>query len=246
MICSWRNDIQYLEYCLRSIAKFATGFQNIVLVVAEEEEKLFRQYQSDCVLKAYKRVSEPIKWHLDSQAQKCLADVHCTADFVCFVDSDCCFIEPVTPSDYFASGKPILLIESFDRLPDNPWKWPTDKALGIDAKWESMRRHGAVHYRGLFVEFRRHIQNNHGVLFRDYVLSCKPEFPWGFSEFVALGNFAIISPWKDKYHFIDLGMQVRPKDKLLQFWSHAPIDKLQDLPSGGKGTPMEEFRRLGL
>lgn len=250
LIVTWSKDIEYLKFNLRSIGKFCSGFEGTTLLVAEQEAGLFDPLASDfgCRLCTYKRVDDPRLWHLHHQAQKCCADLHCPeADFVLFTDSDCVFTEPVTPDEYFVDGKPVLLMEAFSRLAGNPWKPTVDRALCIDAQYELMRRHPAVHYREMFEEFRQRVESCHKTDFMSYVLSCKSDFPWGLSEFASLGAFVHWSNmWRDKYHFIDVATMPRPKDKLAQFWSHAPIDQPQDLPSGGRGCPIETFRKLGL
>ena len=247
MVVSWKNDLGYLKYCLKSINKFATGFNRVVLVVAEEEERLFRPFQSDVVLKTYPRVRDPILFHLHHQAIKCQADKFCEADFILHTDSDCVFTEPVTPDDYMADGKPIMLIEEYSRLNGNPWQKVTENVLGFQPKWECMRRHPQVNPRGVYQQLRAHIVLTHGMPFEIFVLSQKPDFVWGFSEHNAIGAIALHDDyWKNQYHWIDLARQSRPRDKLAQFWSHSPINKAQDLPSGGRSTPLELYSKIGL
>ena len=262
LIATWSKDIEYLRYNLKSIAKFASGFSGTTLLVAQQEEQLFKPICEEfgCSLAMYDRVSDPKYWHLQHQTEKCMADVHCpNADLVLFTDSDCVFTAPVTPENYIIYllmspkiPKPILLIEEFSRLQGNPWKPEVDRALGIDAKYETMRRHPAVHWREMFKDFRNRVETVHHMPFFDYVMRQKPEFPWGFSEFASMGAFCLWSDlWKTKYDFIDakdefLYRRAVEAGNLLQFWSHAPIDQPQALPSGGRGCPIETFRKLGL
>ncbi len=250
LIATWSKDIEYLKFNLRSIQKFASGFEGTTLLVAQQETPLFDPIASEfgCRVATYDRVADAARWHLQHQAEKCRADIHCPeADLILFTDSDCVFTEAVTPEDYLVDGRPVLLMEEFSRLTGNPWKPTVDAALGIDAKYELMRRHPAVHWRAMFMPFRAKVEMIHKKLFEDYVTGTKPNFPWGYSEFVSLGAYVHDSAiWSEKYHFIDVACQPRPKDKLMQFWSHAPIDQPQDLPSGGRGCPIETYRRLGL
>jgi len=169
-------------------------------------------------------------------------------------DSDCVFTEPVTPEDYFwiqlmspPIYQPVMLIEEFSRLSGNPWQRPTELALGQTVKFETMRRHPQVNPRGIYADMRGHMEHWHSMPFTKYVMAQKADFPWGFSEHCTIGAFALYSHlWRDKYHWIDVAKDPRPKDKLAQFWSHSQPDKPQDLPSGGRGVPQETFTRLGL
>lgn len=253
LIVTYLRDLEYLRWNLKSIRKFASGFHNVRLLVPNQEMQKFRfelrEFSDLIMCDGYPRVDDSRLWHLQHQAMKCRADQICPGtDFILFLDSDCVLTEPVTPEDYFVDEKPVLLIEEYSRLPANhPWKPTVDRALGIDAKYETMRRHPAVHYRGMFKDFREAVERQQNRHFDEYVLSCKSDFPWGWSEFATLGAFVLWdAAWRDKYHFIDVGKVPYPKGKLIQFWSHSPIDQAQGLPSGGTGTPMEEYRRLGL
>lgn len=250
LIATWSKDIEYLRWNLKSIAKFASGFSGTTLLVASQEESLFKPIceKFGCSLAMYDRVPDPKYWHLQHQAEKCMADVHCPfKDFVLYLDSDCVLTESITPEDYFVDGKPVLCIEEFSRLSGNPWKPETDRALGFDVKFETMRRHPAVHYRKMFSDFRHRVETVHHVPFYDYVMRQKPEYPWGYSEFCALGAFCLWSDaWKEKYHFIDLAKDQRPPDKLIQFWSHSPVNVQQGTPFGLTKTPMDVYKQLGL
>ncbi len=228
LIVSYSKDMEWLRFNLRTIEKFADGFSGITVLVPNHERSLFSWVEPQCRLLSYAVPDDSKYHHLAHQIAKCRADEWCPdADLIFFTDSDCFFIEPVIPEDYLKDGKPVLCIESFNRLPGNPWKAPTDAALGINSKWETMRRHGAIHWRNMFPEFRSRVEKVTGKPFHDYVLSCKPDYPWFFSEFVALGNFVLTSHWVSQYHFIDLGKQPWPRNKMLDVWSHAPIDQAQ-------------------
>jgi hypothetical protein len=247
LIATCLKDIEYLEYCVRSVHKFASGFNKLVLVVGADEEPHFRMFSQGAIIKTYQRPSDPVKYQIAAQAQKCMADLHCEADFILHTDSDCAFTEPVTPEDYFVNGKPVMLIRPFSTLPGSPWKEPTEKALGFPVEFECMARHPQVNPRGLYGDVRRRIEQIHGKQFEQYVLSQRGEFPFGFSEHCALGAYALHdSIWSITYHWINTAIHVRPKDKLYQAWSHSPPNLPQDLPSGGRGTPLELYRQLGL
>ena len=65
--------------------------------------------------------------------------------------------------------------------------------------------------------------------FTKFVESRKPDYPWGFTEHNVIGAFAFYDPkWHDQYHWIEVGKQDVPKDKVMQFWSHSPPNVEQD------------------
>lgn len=252
LVVSYLKDKPWLVHCLKSIAKFASGFSGTKVLVPMDEAQHFvgilrEELDPFFTLATYNRAQNPRLWHLDHQRMKCRADEVCPdADFILHTDSDCIFTEPVTPEDYFVDGKPVMWIQSYDSLPkDFPWKPVVDACMGGDNKFETMRRHGAVHYRALYKDLRDHIEATHHVPFDEFVLSRKPDFPWGWTEFNMLGVMALSPKWRDKYHIVDLKDGV-PKNKILQMWSHSPEDKPQSTPFGFNLTPKEIYDKLGV
>lgn len=256
------HDLPYLEYCLRSIRKFASGFSEVVVVVADYERALFRQLseQHAITLKDYPGAPDHAQGQICAQWAACVADKYVAkdTDLICYMDSDCVFVEPVKPEDYLVDGKPVLCIESYSRMPkDYPWKPVVEETLGVPVEFDAMRRHPAVHYPEMLRFFRDEVCIAHGLRtdrgdnFRKYVLSRKASFPWGFTEFNALGAFALAAPgWKERYHWIDVGVNPRPHSKLRQFWSLSPVDKPQHGMMPGDNmvniVPLEFFKKLGL
>lgn len=242
-IVSYLKDLEWLKYCLASIEKFATGFSGVtVLVPSDEAERFGFVGKAGVRLENYAAPANHKLRFLAHEIQKCRADEWCPkADYIAFVDSDCIFTERVTPEDYFVKGKPVLLMQPWGK---EPWKAPTDSALGWDTKHNLMCRHPAVHYRWMFAGFRKRVEAVNKMKFDDYVISRKPDFPPGFSEFCALGSFVEYA-YVDMYHFIDISKEPRPRDLLTQFWSHSPPDKEQNMPSvGGKCVPMNIIRKV--
>jgi hypothetical protein len=226
LIVTYAPDAPFLEYCLRSIQKYASGFEKTIVLAPVVDAKaigpLCELYGAE--MRNDYRSAAPLGF-LDHMAQKCFADRWCEgADFVLHTDSDCVFFAPVTPDDYFVDGKPVLVIEDYARLGPGNWKGPTETSMRLECKYETMRRHPAVHYRDLYPHLRRHIESAQTMGFRDYILTLKPDFPWGWSEFMALGQIAMLPEWRDAYHFIEVGKDEVPAPKLHQFWSHWGLD----------------------
>ena len=191
------------------------------------------------------------------------ADLLCpSADFILHLDPDCIFCEPVTPDDYFVEGKPVLMYASYHWITRrfNPWNLPPDQsyfmhwkraveaAIGGQSENEFMRRHPAIHYRKLYQEARNLIEQHQGVVNADiYIIEQKNTFPQTFAEFPTLGEVA----WrlfKNWYHWVNQETVGRPHDKLIEFWSHGPIDQLQELTwtdaPNRKFVPIEVIKKL--
>lgn len=246
LIVSYAHDLPYLRYNLDSIEKFATGFAGVTLVVPEQEASEFASLAASykCELKTYKRTPDRLKWHLAAQAEKCFADKYCPdADFILHTDSDCIFTESVTPDDYFVNGKPVMLIKEWSLCPGNPWKPVVDAVLKTDSKYSTMERHPQVNPRRAYPALRLTLSALHRMPFDEFVLSLKPDFPWGFTEHNILGNIALeLMP--QAYHWIDAGKQDPPHEKLRQFWSLSPPDKPQHSPHAGPMcVPIEIIRQ---
>lgn len=253
LIFSCPHDVPYLEYCLRSIDKFATGFTGVTVAVDKRDVNAFddlaRKHTFN--LLTYDGPEDRIKGHIAHQAEKCRADIYVPpdTDLVAFIDSDCVFVEPVSPSDYIHDGRPELVIERFDSITGNPWQAPTQEIIGRPVDYECMRRHMIIHYTKMFPELRAKVESVQGMEFVPFILTRKPTFPWGVSELCLMGAFVLMGEWIGKYDIIDItGKKPHPPSskKLVQFWSHSPIDKPQSTPWDLKLVPLEFCKKLGL
>jgi len=237
-IVSFHKDLGWCEYALRSIQKFATGFAGVTLVVPDGEVRLFAPFQKRFGVKLFPYKVRPGKAMLHHMVMKCRADETClNADHILHMDSDCVFIEPVTPDDYFVLGKPVLLREKFSEIAKYcparcKWQAIVEKTLGFKPEYEMMVRHPAVHFKWLYRLFRDLVWGRHHKPFDEYVLGCS-EVPLGFTEFPALGAVAL-KYHEIAYHWVDaksphtdfdLCKAVGVKEKMRQFWSHAGVEK---------------------
>ncbi len=229
IVCiTYAADIKWLEYNLRSARKFCRGFSEFVIICPLQEfdqfiglESRFSTPELPVLVKSY--LEYPGKGMVHHEAMICYADVFLPeSDFILHTDADCIFTEPVTPDEYIKNGKPVLVAQSFERLKDHgcyQWKAVSEKALGFEITHETMQRHPAVHHHGLYRQVRDRIEDQHKVPFIDFVLRQRNEFPQGFAEFPTLGGYAM-RHWNDKYHWVEIGKDSPPKDKIKQSWSH--------------------------
>lgn len=236
-IVTFRRDFTYLQFCLRSIAKFATGFSGVSILVPEEDEaqllKLIEAQTLPCNVRALTGKEWPglgMIWHM---AQIMRADQWCPeADFIAHIDADCMFTEPVTPDDYVRDGKPILRFEYFSNIAKRhpgcaAWQEPTQRCLPFLVTAETMRCHPGVYHRRLYEEARAQIEKKTGQPCDDYIKAQRNSYPQGFCEFVTLGNVALHC-FPNDYVFVEqTGDKLDPPNKLRQFWSHRPLDEVQ-------------------
>lgn len=232
LIASYARDYAWCEYNLKSIRKFAKGFHSVTLLVPSQDAALFLKLEQaysttelPVLIKHY--VVMPGKEFNHHQAMKCYADVYCPqANFILHTDSDCIFTAPVTPGDYFVGDKPVLLKRSYadiiakggEHAGSVWWQAQTERALGEPCPYETMRRHPAVHPKGLYKPHREHIERIHLTSFTDYVLKQKNTALQGYSEFNSLGSFAL-RYFPDMHHWIDQQFEPSPIQKLHQNWS---------------------------
>lgn len=254
-IVTFRRDFVYLQWCLRSIAKFATGFSGVnVLVPVEDEAPCMELLRTTPELPFPKTLVTGIEWPglgmLWHMAQIMRADQWCpTADFIAHIDSDCLFTEPVTPDDYVRDGKPILRFEYFSNIAKRhpgcaAWQEPTQRCLPFLVTAETMRCHPGVFTRRTYAEARAQIEQKTGQPCDDYIKAQRNAYPQGFCEFVTLGNVAMHCFPNDYVCVEQTGDKLNPPNKLRQFWSHRQVDEVQRIWIDGAEVDVVPLRMI--
>ena len=234
-----KPDAPWLEYCLRSIEKYATCFEYVMLVVPTRDHDVFFKMQSRHRFKIHAYIVNTWRPMLSGEVHLCHADEICNdVDAVCCFDSDCLFVAPATPEDYLVGGKPVLIAQSYEYLAskNNPgvvWQGMAENALGWKPTHETMR-HPTIYHRGLFAPFRAAVEQHTHKPFDKYVMSCREQFPQTFAELTSLGAYAA-KFFPDKYYFADVQTEAIKAmadsgapitaHKLAQYWSHDSVDK---------------------
>ena len=191
-------------------------------------------------------------WH---EAQIMYADQCCpSADFIAHIDPDCVFTAPVTPETYIKNGKPILCYERFSNIVlRHPgiatWQNCTTNCLPFPVVYETMRHHPEVYHRGLYAIARQQMWKKTGQYVKDYIRSCRNEFPQTFCEFVTLGNVAM-HLFPELYELVEqFSDRITPPKHLQAFWSHGPMYEVQNIWVDGEFkpvVPLEMLTKLGL
>lgn len=211
-IKSYPADYPWLNYCLRSIQKYASGIRQIILVTPKPipgSAESIALYVYD-ILKDYIDLPDPVSiqaieaqeygqdGYLSQQIFKLYADTFSDADQLLFIDSDTIFTRPVTPQTYFKDGRIEWMMTPWAKT-DTPWQPIVEKFLGQPVEFEFMRRHPTLVPRWLLIAVREFCLKQHGVPLDQYVMS-QPHR--AFSEFNVLGAFANAFH-RDKFHWVN-------------------------------------------
>lgn len=187
LIKSWRKDRFFLDYLLRSIAKFCTGFRDIVVVLPEEDRPHFEF--TNFYTASVKWITEPEgDKYLHQQVVKMNADQYCAGDIIFVIDSDCFIMGPMTPEMFLSNGKPISLIRHWqDAGTAIAWKPIVEKFLTWEPAFEGMCCLPFVVDRRVLPLIRDYCAATHRKSLTEYVMS---QEQGKFSEFNALSNFS--------------------------------------------------------
>lgn len=234
-IASYPRDFEWLNYLLRSLRRFATGFLPPVVAVPPEFVRAARETFPDVTVVAQDAApAKASKWRhfLCAQVAMLECDKHCPeADFVWLFGSDCFVYSPLTPDMGFSDGRPVMPSNSYAFLrstgytaPEH-WRPGTKSALRFPlVTREYMRRLPLVYPRELYPAVRRHVEFAHRTPFREYVYSTTASR--NFSESNVLGAYAA-EYMQGAFHWLDLdgpGYDSDVKLPAIQFWSHGGLD----------------------
>ena len=238
-ICSYARDFRYLFYGLRSIVKFTSGFNEVVLFIPIKDENLFMQSIPNDLkdkLGNFIKVIYFDEWEnkgmLHHEYKVLTADIDCPdADYVLHLDSDNIITKPMDVCEFFCEDKPILFhtpYKVFEK--DDPnvlfWQIEVTNALGWVPIHEFMRNRFLTYKRTLYSKTRELIENHTKQSVEEYIRIQKNDYPQTFAEYNTLGEVA----WKffhDDYYWVDTekGEQFKfynSEHKIKQMWSHQP------------------------
>lgn len=204
---SYKKDFWLLHYSLLSITKNVTGYNNIIILIPENEKHDF----DTRVLPArtlIHYVPEYGNGYLFQQWCKINAASYSDADFILFADSDCIFDHQIDLQTFIPI--PEILYTDYKQLPDAIiWKKPTEQIIGHEIKYEFMRRNCLIYHRSTLVNL-----NNWNKELKRIIMSSHR-----FSEFNLIGAYA----WtfeRDKYNFVNTEDWQFVPAKAEQVWSY--------------------------
>lgn len=213
-IKTYLNDLEWLKHCLKSVAKYASGFE-IVIVADENCKNVLDGWNLTKEKVVYVRPS--YEGYLFQQEVKLRAFEYVSTEYVMFIDSDCIFTDFVTPDFYMRNGKPRMLMTPYVDIPEVLfWKEITDKAIQYDVEYEFMRCQPLVYHTSTLVN----LWNNHSSHFLPLLRTAQNR---QFSEFNLLGAYAFKYE-NEKYSFINTRDEI-PYNPMIQFWSYSGLTK---------------------
>lgn len=194
-IKTYPKDFVWLEWCLKSIQKFCSGFTGVSIVCDREGDGSFPvgvvSGMQDVQI-FYVDRPRSCEGYLFQQAVKLKALDYCPhgTEAVLYVDSDVIFFEKTTPESFLSDdGRVVLLKESYSSLLQHPenkgvaaWQRSTHVAVGIRPVSEYMRRMPLLFSAHTLV----HIGSRYGHWVPSIVTGKWKEF----SEFNAIGFVA--------------------------------------------------------
>lgn len=209
VIKSYPADYPWLAYCLRSIQKFASGFNNIIVLLPRSAPLTLT---AETVV--YLDVEEN---YMTQQVAKLNADFHTEADFILHIDSDCIFKQPVTPETFMVNGKARWLMTPWADCPDaeKAWMHVMVKCCRTMPTHDFMRKSTLIVPRWAYAEFRSFIQKTHGVTMDAYVMNQPGR---DFSEYNCLGHY-LYTNHRDRIHWHDTAVSGHVPQVENQEWS---------------------------
>lgn len=220
-IRTYAKDREWLSYCLRSLEVHAKGFREIIVAVPNADKSAFDGFDFRNAVRV--PVNDPdCPPYVAQQVCKLEADLHCDADFIMFLDSDCVAYRDFTPEEFFSfSGtpKPIQLIRHWAGLGKDAVRWrdATKQLVGFEPTFEHMATLPLVYDRHTLRLFRDYLAETHKKILWEYV---KHPHTHSMSEFNGLGAFAHrFTPQLYDWRTADPATDAYPRP-LHQHWSH--------------------------
>jgi Family of unknown function (DUF6492) len=216
-IKSWRGDREWLSYCLRSLAKFAHGFTETVVLIAELDKPHFEGFDFHGARVVWVDEPDDGRGYIRQQVFKLHADEYTEAQCIFYVDSDCFLFQEMTPDMFIPNGKPIALIRHWeDAGSANAWKPVMQKFLAFEPCFESMCALPFIIDRRVLPLLRDYAKSTHGCTIDEYALSQPGN---EFSEFNIASAFAQrFTPYLYDFRIADPERDGFPR-VLMQKWS---------------------------
>lgn len=219
-IKSYHKDFKFLRYCLKSIAKFATGYNKIILAIPNNEINMLWNTIGE-ELKTLNISVVPLAEYGDGylyqQWCKMSANQISDAEFIMYVDSDCIFHFPIDLQTLIKDGKSELLYTHYSKVGDAIcWQQCTESILNKKVEYEFMRRNGLIFKKSTL----DNIAKEYPDLERQIMLSAR------FSEFNMLGAYAFFNEL-DQYNFINTDDWKYTEPVVRQYWSWGGIEKVE-------------------
>jgi hypothetical protein len=213
-IKSYRKDFQWLQYSLRSIEKFLTGYNKIIICVPENDyNKFLESFKFPNLNIEVHSVNEYGNGYLYQQYIKMTAHKYSDAEYILYSDSDLIYDRPTNINDLIIDGKSEILYTDYSKAGTAiVWKEPTERFMNEPQQYEFMRRHGLIYHRSSIETLYNLVPNLEDIIMRSEI----------FSEFNAIGAWCFKNE-KNKYRFVNTETWTYVPPIARQFWSHSGL-----------------------
>lgn len=216
-IRTYSGDLKWLVYSLKSIIKFTTGWDELIITLPEQDVHLMKGFG----LTHGKVIGVPSMKddYVGQQITKLSAHHYTDADIITFVDSDTLFTIPTSPNDFMLNGKLVIYKTKYSSI-ESPWQPITARCIGFPVEWEYMRRFPLSYERSTLSGLEQHIKHTHNGMSLRRFGNSRPYR--ALSEFNLLGAYAERYQ-SEIYNFIDTESAELPTARVRQFWSWGGI-----------------------
>lgn len=214
---TYGKDAEWIKHSLRSLTKYVTGYDNIIILIPIHEKHLFESIDfPPRTIVHY--IRESGSGYLFQQWCKISAHKYSDSDYILFSDSDLIFDHDINLQDFIADGKPEILYTSYDKVGDAIcWKKPTEDFIKEPVEYEFMRRNALIYHRDTLEAIERYEPNLQHIIMNSE----------RFSEYNAIGVYA----WKyerERYNFVNTDTWEYTRPKAVQYHSYTEWDKMKN------------------
>lgn len=188
-IKTYHKDFQWLQYCLKSIEKFASGFRNIIIVSDNDEHKIPDEYLiSNCkvfyvdIPKKQPTYVEHGIGYLWQQYIKLSWYDYTDAEAVIVMDSDEMFTCLTTPESFKENNKFRWFYRDWKDAGNGIcWKSSTDFILKVNTEFDAMCITGFILQKETTISLKNHLCSLHNTanlweIFLKYDMKTLSEF----------------------------------------------------------------------
>ena len=198
-IKTYHKDYEWLEYLIKSIKKFASGFRNVIIVSDNDGHTIPDHIKEIMPLTIFYTDIPTDTSNLDFLGNKNIGYTYqqhiklswmnyTDADAILLLDSDEMLTEKTTPEHFKNNGKYNWYYSEWDEnLDDIVWRAAVDKIFQIKSKYNSMRITGFIFTKNTTNKLYNFIKEKHNVN-NFWELIIKEQLA-SFSEYNIYGTF---------------------------------------------------------
>ncbi len=218
-IKTFKKDFSWLAYSLKSIHRYVSGLEEIVVMMPDTCDLHLTQERIVKIKEPPSNNSMHGAGYAFQQCCKINADKYIKSDIIIHVDSDVLFTRPTIPEDFLVDGKPLWLKTPMAEVlagdkNSHAHAMAMREFSGEESEWEFMRRSPEVIPRWAYGCFRDYARDLHRVSFEEWAMGRGFR---GVTEFNHIGFF-LHKEFPNLIHFHDTRFGL-PELHVRQFWS---------------------------